>query len=62
VLNFRRLLDGQMEFARGDLLLRRGPGLGFDFDEKAVERYAVDRGRPWRTCRGDVPGAGLRST
>jgi L-alanine-DL-glutamate epimerase-like enolase superfamily enzyme len=54
VLNFRRLLDGQMEFARGDLLLRQGPGLGFDFDEKAVERYAVDGGRPWRTCRDDV--------
>lgn len=42
VLNFRRLVDRQLEVHDGDLLLSERPGLGFDFDEEAIERYAVD--------------------
>lgn len=44
VLNFRRLLDRQLEVRDGDLVVPSDPGLGFDFDAKAVERYAL---APW---------------
>jgi L-alanine-DL-glutamate epimerase-like enolase superfamily enzyme len=45
VLNFRRLVDTQLEIAPdGNLLLPTGPGLGFDFDEGALARFAVG---PW---------------
>lgn len=42
VLNFRRLVDTQLRFEGGDLIVPDRPGLGFDFDEQAVERYALD--------------------
>jgi L-alanine-DL-glutamate epimerase-like enolase superfamily enzyme len=42
VLNFRRLVDRQLEFANGMLKVPTGPGLGFGFDEAALEKYAVD--------------------
>ena len=42
VLNFRRLLDRQLEARDGHLLLPTEPGLGFGFDEGAVDRYALD--------------------
>jgi L-alanine-DL-glutamate epimerase-like enolase superfamily enzyme len=42
VLNFRRLVDTQLQFADGNLVVPRTPGLGFGFDEAAVDRYAVD--------------------
>jgi L-alanine-DL-glutamate epimerase-like enolase superfamily enzyme len=42
VLNFRRLVDTQLEFADGKLVVPRTPGLGFGFDDAAVDRYAVD--------------------
>lgn len=42
VLNFRRLVDTQLEFADGMLKVPTSPGLGFGFDEEAIERYAVD--------------------
>jgi L-alanine-DL-glutamate epimerase-like enolase superfamily enzyme len=42
VLNFRRLVDRQLEFAEGTLKVPTGPGLGFGFDEAALERYALD--------------------
>jgi L-alanine-DL-glutamate epimerase-like enolase superfamily enzyme len=42
VLNFRRLVDTQLEFSDGDLIVPGRPGLGFGFDEKAVERHALD--------------------
>ena len=46
VLNFRVLLDRQLEFTpEGRLRLPTGPGLGFEFDQAAVERFAVD---DWR--------------
>ncbi|MDH5539169.1 MAG: mandelate racemase/muconate lactonizing enzyme family protein [Rhizobacter sp.] len=40
VLNFRRLIDNQLEHKGGYLMLRQAPGLGFAFDEKAIARYA----------------------
>ncbi|WP_299360469.1 mandelate racemase/muconate lactonizing enzyme family protein [uncultured Paracoccus sp.] len=42
VLNFRRLVDRQLEVRDGELVLPTGPGLGFGFDEDALGRYAVD--------------------
>jgi L-alanine-DL-glutamate epimerase-like enolase superfamily enzyme len=42
VLNFRRLVDTQLEFADGMLKVPTTPGLGFDFDAAALERYALD--------------------
>lgn len=42
VLNFRRLVDRQLDVRDGELVLHPGPGLGFGFDEDAVEQYAAD--------------------
>ena len=42
VLNFRRLIDTQLAFEDGHLLLPHRPGLGFDFKPEAVERWAVE--------------------
>jgi len=47
VLNFRRLINHQLEVKDGDLLLPKGPGLGFEFDEKAVKKYALNSSKPW---------------
>ena len=44
VLNFRRLVDQQLAFAGGRIQLSDRPGLGFDLDRDALERYAVG---PW---------------
>lgn len=41
VLNFRELIDTQLEFEKGDVLLPQTPGLGFNFDEAQVEKYAA---------------------
>jgi L-alanine-DL-glutamate epimerase-like enolase superfamily enzyme len=49
VLNFRRLIDSQLDQREGSLLLPTSPGLGFDFDERAVKRYALDPRQPWIT-------------
>lgn len=50
VLNFRNLIDTQLEHRRGMLVLPQTPGLGFDFDERAVARHAVAAGgSPWST-------------
>jgi L-alanine-DL-glutamate epimerase-like enolase superfamily enzyme len=40
VLNFRRLINKQLTFKSGDLILHKTPGLGFEFDEAAVKKYA----------------------
>ncbi len=40
VLNFRRLVDNQLEFKNGNVMLRQTPGLGFGFDESAVKKYS----------------------
>lgn len=42
VLNFRRIVDQQVTVDRGDIVLTERPGLGFEFDEDAVETFAVD--------------------
>ena len=47
VLNFRRLINRQLEVEKGDLVLPKDPGLGFEFDEKAVKKYALDSAKPW---------------
>jgi len=43
VLNFRRLVDSQLTFENGNLVVPTSPGLGFGFDEMAVEKYATDK-------------------
>ncbi len=43
VLNFRRLIDRQLERRGGDLVVPSDPGLGFGFDEAAVEKVAIVR-------------------
>jgi L-alanine-DL-glutamate epimerase-like enolase superfamily enzyme len=40
VLNFRRLVDRQLEHRKGRVILHQTPGLGFGFDEKQVSRFA----------------------
>ena len=29
------------------LILHQAPGLGFNFDEKVVRKYALDGAKPW---------------
>ena len=43
VLNFRKLIDRQLEFKKGKLLLPMAPGLGFGFDEKMIRKFAIDK-------------------
>jgi L-alanine-DL-glutamate epimerase-like enolase superfamily enzyme len=40
VLNFRRLVSRQLQVTDGQIALPTGPGLGFDFDREALDRYA----------------------
>ena len=47
VLNFRKLINPQLEVKDGDLLLPKGTGLGFEFDEKALKKYALHPSQPW---------------
>ena len=47
VLNFRRLIDKQLAFRNGDLMLHQTPGLGFRFSESAVKKYVLNRAKPW---------------
>lgn len=49
VLNFRRLVDRQLEWRDGQLRVPQAPGLGFAFDEEAVRRWALGGG--WTDCR-----------
>jgi len=51
VLNFRRLIDRQLAHSNGNLILHKTPGLGFDFDEKAVKKYARDKAKPWTVIK-----------
>lgn len=32
-------------------VLHNAPGLGFNFDEKAVKKYALDRSRTWTVVK-----------
>lgn len=47
VFNFRKLLNRQLQAKNGNLLLPQSPGLGFEFDEKAVAAYALNPGQVW---------------
>jgi L-alanine-DL-glutamate epimerase-like enolase superfamily enzyme len=49
VMNFGRLITEDLTFGNGEVHLPATPGLGFDFVEKAVARYAVGGG--WREIR-----------
>jgi len=51
VLNFRRLINRQLEVKDGDLLLPQGPGLSFEFDEKAVKKYGLNAAQKWTVIR-----------
>lgn len=51
VLNFRRLVDKQLAHKDGNLILHKTPGLGFNFDEKAVQKYALDQAKPWTVVK-----------
>ncbi|MGH8700440.1 MAG: mandelate racemase/muconate lactonizing enzyme family protein [Burkholderiales bacterium] len=51
VLNFRRLIDSQLQHKDGNLILRRMPGLGFNFDEKAVRKHALEKLKPWTVVK-----------
>lgn len=47
VLNFRKLVNRQMEIKQGRLVLLQTPGLGFEFDEAAIRKYAQNSSKPW---------------
>ena len=42
VLNFRNLIDKQLTYENGDLLLPTEAGLGFGFDAAAVDKWSLD--------------------
>jgi L-alanine-DL-glutamate epimerase-like enolase superfamily enzyme len=47
VLNFRRLINRQMETKDGTLMLSQSPGVGFEFEEAAVAKYSLNEGKQW---------------
>lgn len=49
VLNFRDLVDCQLELADGELVLHDEPGLGFDFLPEVIEQHSA---AGWRAVRG----------
>jgi L-alanine-DL-glutamate epimerase-like enolase superfamily enzyme len=51
VLNFRRLIDNQLQQRHGNLILHQTPGLGFAFDEAAVKKYALDQAKVWTVVK-----------
>lgn len=51
VLNFRRLINRQLQIKDGNLLLPQTPGLGFEFDEHAVAKYGLNRTQPWTVIK-----------
>ena len=51
VLNFRKLINRQLEATDGDLMLPQGVGLGFEFGEKAVADYDVDSPKVWSAVK-----------
>ena len=42
ILPFRQLIDNQLQVRNGELVLSQKSGLGFNFLDDALERYAVD--------------------
>jgi L-alanine-DL-glutamate epimerase-like enolase superfamily enzyme len=51
VLNFRRLINRQIVFKDGSLMLPKEPGLGFEFDEKALAKYGLHRKPLWAVIK-----------
>ena len=54
IVNFRRVIDRQLVADNGDLMLPRLPGLGFRFDDTAIEKYGViypGAKERWQTVR-----------
>lgn len=53
VLNFRKLIDRQLQTRDGNLLLHQTPGLGFDFDAKAIAKYSIcsSGSNPWHVVQ-----------
>ncbi len=52
IVNFRNLIDRQLQAERGDVLLPKEPGLAFRFDEGAIDRYGQiqpGQSEPWQT-------------
>jgi L-alanine-DL-glutamate epimerase-like enolase superfamily enzyme len=52
IVNFRHLIDRQLEAHNGDILLPKEPGLAFYFDAEAITRYGVTQpgqSQPWQT-------------
>jgi len=52
IVNFRRLVDRQLVAKKGYLMLPDGQGLGFNFSEDAISRYALrltDSSDVWKT-------------
>ena len=47
VLNFRKLLNRQLETKEGHLLLPQTPGLGFEFDESAIAKFGLNSSQAW---------------
>jgi L-alanine-DL-glutamate epimerase-like enolase superfamily enzyme len=37
------LINKQLKFKNGDLILHTTPGLGFSFDEAVVKKYAIGK-------------------
>jgi L-alanine-DL-glutamate epimerase-like enolase superfamily enzyme len=48
VLNFRELLDRQLDHKDGRIILHQTPGLGCNFDEAKVARFAINPQSPWK--------------
>ncbi|HYE40567.1 MAG TPA: mandelate racemase/muconate lactonizing enzyme family protein [Ramlibacter sp.] len=54
IVNFRRVIDRQLVADNGDLMLPKLPGLGFRFDDTAIEKYGViypGAKERWQTVR-----------
>lgn len=54
IVNFRRVIDRQLVADNGDLMLPKLPGLGFRFDNAAIEQYGViypGAKERWQTVR-----------
>lgn len=56
VLNFRELIDAQLQVEQGQALLPEASGVGFGFAEKALERFAV---APWTDTKAPVAKAAV---
>ncbi|MGE0798151.1 MAG: mandelate racemase/muconate lactonizing enzyme family protein [Lautropia sp.] len=55
IVNFRSLIDRQLEAKDGFLLLPKAPGLGFEFSAEAVHRFGTRQSGEagvWQTLRG----------